>query len=315
MMKFKLGEFVRFVDERREGFITRIIDDQMVGVTGDDDFEIPVPVNKITRVHGYKYDELADAESASPAASPGEFQTKGIYLAVVPDARKGSVVYFHLVNESSFQLMATLTVEKKHHFKGEFAGIIAPHSSTKIYSATLSELDLWPKFTFQILYFTKQDIALPDPLVTEKKFKAKDFAGAKKTVSLLKEQAWPIRLDEEELVIDADKLKESFYKLPEEKQSVEKPAKEIDLHIEKLRDDHQFLSKTEILKIQLEQFRKSLDAAIVHKLPSIIFIHGVGNGTLRHELHKILSKHQQVKTFMDARKEKFGYGATEVVLK
>ena len=55
--------------------------------------------------------------------------------------------------------------------------------------------------------------------------------------------------------------------------------------------------------------------AIVHKLPSIIFIHGAGNGTLRYEIQKIITKHKQVKTYMDAHKERYGYGATEVVLK
>jgi len=117
------------------------------------------------------------------------------------------------------------------------------------------------------------------------------------------------------LIIDAEKLKESFFKPAEEKQEIEKPVHEIDLHIEKLRDDYQFLSSSEILNIQLTAFRKALDAAIVHKLPSITFIHGVGNGTLKNELHKIVGKHPQVQTFMDARKEKFGYGATKVMLK
>jgi hypothetical protein len=47
-MKYKLGDFVRFVDEKMEGFVTRIIDDQMIGVTGDDEFEIPVLASKVT---------------------------------------------------------------------------------------------------------------------------------------------------------------------------------------------------------------------------------------------------------------------------
>ncbi|MDP9048665.1 MAG: Smr/MutS family protein, partial [Bacteroidota bacterium] len=126
---------------------------------------------------------------------------------------------------------------------------------------------------------------------------------------------WLIQLDEPELVIDAQKLKESFFKQAEEKIDVEKPRSEIDLHIEKLRDDHQFLSSTEMLHIQLAFFQKTLDAAIVHQLPDITFIHGSGNGTLKHEIHKILSKHQKIQPFMDARKEKFGYGATKVILK
>jgi dsDNA-specific endonuclease/ATPase MutS2 len=69
------------------------------------------------------------------------------------------------------------------------------------------------------------------------------------------------------------------------------------------------------LKIQLAYFNTTLDAAIVHQLPEIVFIHGAGNGILRHELHKLLSKNNKIQTFMDARKEKFGYGATKAILK
>ena len=153
------------------------------------------------------------------------------------------------------------------------------------------------------------------PLVFDIKFRAKDFSGNKQIIPIIQQQGWLFRMDEPELVLDAQKIKESFFKSSEEKQAIEKPAKEVDLHIEKLRDDHEFLANQEMLQIQLDYFRKKLDAAIVHKLESIVFIHGSGNGTLRHELHKIISKHPQVQTFKDAQKEKFGYGATEVILK
>ena len=314
-MNYKLGEFVRFVEEKREGYITKIIDEQMIGVTGDDDFEIPVPVNKVTRVHGHVYkgvENQAFEEVKSPAT---EFISSGVYLSIVPDAAKGSVVYFHLVNESSYQLLLTLSTEKEDKIKGAFAGIIAPKTSIKIYSASLTELSNWPKFKIQNIFYSGQEALYNQPLIFDVKFSAKNFSGAKKEVSLLKQQAWSLRIDEPELIIDAQKIKESFFKTVEEKTEIEKPSKEIDLHIEKLRDDYQFLSKEEILKAQLNHFQKSLDASIVHKLSSVIFIHGVGNGTLKYEIQKVISKHQQVKTFKDAYKDRFGYGATEVFLK
>jgi hypothetical protein len=314
-MDFKLGEFVRFVDERREGYITKIFDDQMIGVTGDDDFEIPVPANKVTRVHGHTYQGVENQALEEKAISKAEFTTHGVYLAVAPDAAKGSVVYFYLVNESSYQLLATLSSEKGDTQKGLFAGIIAPHSSAKVFTASLTELSNWPKFSIQTLFYSGQDAGQKEPLVYVLKFSAKNFSGAKKELKAFKQQAWTFRIDTEEVVIDAQKLKESFFKPAHEKNEIERPAKEVDLHIEKLRDDHQFLSKDEILKIQLNHFQRALDAAIVHKLPSIIFIHGVGNGTLRQAIHKTVGKHQQVKTFMDAHKERYGYGATEVILK
>jgi len=316
-MKYKLGDFVRFVDEKLEGFVTRIIDDQMIGVTGDDDFEIPVLASKVTSVHGYepagsKGKTDAGNEVQIPAA---EFQTKGVYLGLVNDPKVNSVVHFYLINDTSYQLLAALTTEKITSFKGEFAGLAAPKSATKIYSAQLADLQLWPKFIFNITFYTPQNIKPADPVVFNDKLKAKDFSGTKKKLPLLNDLGWLIQLDEPELFIDAQKLKESFFKSPEEKVEVTKPTTEVDLHIEKLRDDHLFLQSSEILNIQLQHFNKALDAAIVHQLPEITFIHGAVNGVLRHELHKALSKNNKIQTFMDARKEKFGYGATKVLLK
>jgi hypothetical protein len=314
-MRYKLGDFVRFVDEKLEGYITRIIDEQMIGVTVEDDFEIPVLASKVTYVHGHgaaSHDEDYVAPTNLPA---GEFKSKGVHIAVVTDAKANALVHLYLVNETSYQLLTAVTTEQQKTLKGEFSGIVEPQSSAKIYSAKLSDLQLWPKFIFQVLFFTGQNQPSVAPLNITEQFKAKDFAGAKKLVPILKQQAWLIQLDEPELVIDAQKLKESFFKPAQEKHEVQKPISELDLHIEKLRDDYQFLSSSEILNIQTDNFKKALDAAIVHQMPDITFIHGTGNGILKHELHKLLSKHPKVQTFMDARKEKFGYGATKVVLK
>lgn len=314
-MKYKLGDFVRFVDEKMEGYVTRIFDEQMIGVTGDDDFEIPVLASKVTTVHGHSGNAQKSGSNAAVVVPVEDFKAHGVYLGVVSDSKAASVVHFHLVNETSYQLLVTLTTEGAKH-KGEYLGIISPKASVPVYSAQLADIQLWPKFNLQILFFTPQDIKPQQPLIFSEKFKAKDFAGSKKTVPLVNQQGWLIRVDEPELVLDAQKLKESFFKPAAEKQQeIERPKNEVDLHIEKLRDDYQFIASHDILRIQLEHFKKALDAAIVHQLPEITFIHGAGNGTLRSELHKQLGKHQKVQTFLDARKEKFGYGATKVIIK
>src|SRR6201996_67137 len=122
-MKYKLGDFVRFVDEKMEGFVTRIIDEQMIGVTGDDDFEIPVLASKVTSVHGYEPagSKKSDTINETPALT-GDFVKKGVYLGVVADAKANSVVHFYLLNDTSFQLLTTLTTDKSGTFKGEFGG-------------------------------------------------------------------------------------------------------------------------------------------------------------------------------------------------
>ncbi|MBU0697376.1 MAG: DUF2027 domain-containing protein, partial [Bacteroidetes bacterium] len=177
-MKYQLGEFVRFVDENREGFITKIISDEMVGVTGDDDFEIPVMVNNLTRVHGHENYSNSLKEDASQN-TVSNFIEKGIFIGVVTDKNKGSVVHFELVNETSYQLLTTLKTNLKDVYKGSFIGEVKPQSSVKIYSASLAELDLWPEFHFQTLFYTANDKPVIKPLVFDIKFRAKDFSGSK----------------------------------------------------------------------------------------------------------------------------------------
>jgi len=315
-MNFKLGDFVRFVDEKREGYITRMIDQLTVGVTDTDGFEIPVAISNLTHVHGHASHPVAQGNEQQQAIiATTEFKDTGIYLAVAEDHKASAVVHFTLINTTSYQLLLSLTTDRKGAYRGEFASSIQPRTTQQIYSANLTDIEIWPEFIFQILCFTPSNLKPRSPLAIQKKFKAKDFNGAKKEVKEINKYAWLLQLDEPVPLIDAQKLKESFFKGSPVKQEVKIPDNEIDLHIEKLREDHQFLTQSEIINIQLGYFQQMLDGAIVHQLPSIVFIHGVGNGTLRHHIHKIISKHPQVKTFMDARKEKFGFGATEVIFK
>lgn len=315
-MNFKLGDFVRFVDEKREGYITRIIDNLTMGVTDTDGFEIPVAISNLTHVHGHSSATVTQGSNQPQAiVNTEEFKDTGIFLAVAEDHKASAVVHFTLVNHTSYQLLLSLVTDKKGAYRGEFASQVQPKTAQQIYSANLADIEIWPEFIFQVLCFTPTNLKPKSPIEIVKKFKAKDFNGAKKEVKEINKYAWLLQLDEPAPLIDAQKLKESFFRGTSAKQEVKMPENEIDLHIEKLRDDHQFLTQSEIINIQLAHFQQTLDAAIVHQLPSIIFIHGVGNGTLRHHIHKVISKHPQVKTFMDARKEKFGFGATEVVFK
>src|SRR5687768_14926033 len=116
-MKFKLGDFVRFVEESREGYITRIIDETTVGVTDADDFEIPVSASKITYVHGHISANKHQISNEEQAEQIAEFKDKGFYLAVADDQRASSVVHFHFVNETSYQILASLTSEKAVKYK------------------------------------------------------------------------------------------------------------------------------------------------------------------------------------------------------
>ena len=211
-MDLKLGDFVRFVDENIEGYITRIIDKDTIGVTDSNDFEIPVLASKVTLVHGDVHDNDVVSNKPNVVTPAAEFKKEGIYLALVADQHSSSVAHFHLINESSYQLLASFTTEKQETFKGEFAGTIAPETTKRIYSAQMGDIQIWPKFRLEILTSTSANVEPKAPVIFHKIIKGKDLSVAKEEIALLKQKGWLIKLEEPEAIIDAEKLKASFFK-------------------------------------------------------------------------------------------------------
>ncbi|HKG08847.1 MAG TPA: hypothetical protein VKB19_20420 [Pedobacter sp.] len=212
-MNYKLGDFVRFVDENLEGYITRIIDKDTIGVTDANDFEIPVLASKVTLVHGdVAPDEISTLSKPGRSTPDAPFINEGIYLAIVADQHSNSVVHFHLINETSYQLLTSFTTEKTNTFKGEFAGIIAPHTPKKIHSAQLADIQIWPKFRIEILFNSAENAEPQSPIVFHKNIKGRELSVSKEEIGMLRQKGWLIRLDEPNPVLDAEKLKQSFFK-------------------------------------------------------------------------------------------------------
>jgi len=213
-MNYKLGDFVRFVDENLEGYITRIIDKDTIGVTDANDFEIPVLAAKVTLVHGEISEDETTTVRTRPSIPEKEFITDGVYLGIVTDQHSNSVVHFYLLNETSFQLPLSLSTEKDNKFKGEFLGIVPVGTAQKIYSAQLADIQIWPKFRLEILFHTSSNIEPKAPVIFKQAIKGKDLSVAKVEIKLLNQKGWQIRLDEtpSASTIDAEKLKQSFYK-------------------------------------------------------------------------------------------------------
>jgi hypothetical protein len=210
-MQIKLGDFVRFVDENLEGYVTRIIDNNTIGVTDVNDFEIPVLASKVTLVHGEIPDENAVVSNRPASVIPAaEFIKDGVYLGLVSDQHTTSVAHFHLVNETSYDLLVAFTTEKGEHFKGEFAGTVSRHSIKKIYSANMTDIQIWPKFRVEVLFHTPADFEPKAALLYNQAIKGKDLSVAKQEIALLKNKGWLIQLDSKEPALDLSKLRDIF---------------------------------------------------------------------------------------------------------
>jgi hypothetical protein len=105
------------------------------------------------------------------------------------------------------------------------------------------------------------------------------------------------------------------YEASKARQHLEPARSVVDLHIEKLSSDWKGLSNYEILDIQLKAFEKYYHLAVVHHFPSMIIIHGVGEGVLRDEIHDILRLKKEVRTFVNQYHPAYGFGATEIFFK
>ncbi|MFY7671720.1 Smr/MutS family protein [Tenacibaculum sp. MEBiC06402] len=116
--------------------------------------------------------------------------------------------------------------------------------------------------------------------------------------------------------VDKSMLREKVSETPK-KNSLFKKAKnevvmEVDLHIEKLVKSKKGLDNYDILSIQIDTAKRKIEYCIQKKISKIIFIHGVGEGVLKSELHFLLNRYN-VK-FYDASYQKYGLGATEVYI-
>jgi dsDNA-specific endonuclease/ATPase MutS2 len=65
----------------------------------------------------------------------------------------------------------------------------------------------------------------------------------------------------------------------------------------------------------METFRKEMDKAISTGVKKIVFIHGVGDGVLKNELRRELSRKYAKYPFQDASFREYGFGATMAVLR
>lgn len=124
------------------------------------------------------------------------------------------------------------------------------------------------------------------------------------------------------LVVDSKRLKEQMYK--DEKiiahEGKKKRQKDdgtlvIDLHADELLETTAGMNAADILHYQLDVFKKTMDENKKKKGQKIVFIHGKGEGVLRHALVHELNYRYKSCTYQDASFQEYGYGATQVTIR
>lgn len=89
----------------------------------------------------------------------------------------------------------------------------------------------------------------------------------------------------------------------------------VDLHADELLDTTAGMNSTDILNYQLDYFRRILEENKQNKGRRIVFIHGKGEGVLRHAIVNELRYRYKNYRYQDASFQEYGYGATQVTIR
>ena len=343
-MKIKIGDQVRFLNDSGEGKVVRFLTDNNVDVRTRDGWDIPYPLNELLVVPGedggdaYKPEPFEKEPVKKPTKQGGlakkdlKMDSPEVFLLIIQDRENEqfSGVQIFLVNDSDLDLdfiYYRLEVEK---CKLEQKDTLEPGTKIILDQLGLQELSALKGWQIQGI-LSNPDMESISPVINKNiPFQTKKFASAGAYVEndFLHDPAMVLSMipDDDEVLnqslsaVDLNHILDQKEKgnielnKPKVFQSTktERPPKEIDLHVNKLIDSVIGLSNREIINIQMEAFHKELNQAITSNARSIIFIHGIGNGTLKKELYKSIERDYLVCEFEDAPYKEYGFGATLV---
>jgi hypothetical protein len=313
-----IGDKVRLLRGTEEGVITKISSRGQVEIEIEDGFRIPALKSEVVLIHQAEKDYFGKQEKEvdwQPTTShPGKEQSQqGIFLAYVPynDQQHGMV----LINYQEKDLLYYVAESHGTNSKTLAAGVIKAKTHQKIEEKSIKNFESWPTLHFQFIPLNRQVEPTVPPFERKVKFKASSFFKSKKKAPILEKDAYLFQLNENSKALDISALNQSLnedIQAPVSAQTFQKPPAEIDLHIEQLSTNAENMSNSEKLNLQLEVFERTLNQAIASGMDEITFIHGIGNGVLKKEIHKHLSGIKHIQYFKDTHKSNFGYGATLV---
>ncbi len=335
-MKYQLGDLVLILHSNEEGTIVDFINDEMVMVDVQG-VKFPVYLDQIDFPYFKRFSEkkkdLFKKEKQyvddvrTEKKDKTERKEDGVWLTFLPvmdvDEFGDTIVEelkLHLHNRTA---VSYNFIYKLHYFGKpdfELKNKINPFEDFYLHDIPFEQMNDSPSFDFDFSLVVP-DKKKSDHFEATVRLKPKYiFAKIKEltennkaTFSQLLFEKYPDKVVD--VPIEMGRLAAKGYKVydaAKAKQHLEPARSVIDLHIEKLDDNWKRLSNYEILTLQLRTFEKFYQLAIVHRQPSLIVIHGVGEGVLRDEIHSILRSKKEVKSYVNQFHPNYGYGATEI---
>lgn len=291
------------------------------------------------------------AASSSPAPAPKEAAPQpALTVEETPEGEKLNIVLAYeaanlkrlndttfdtyIVNDSNYYLYFTYMTraDEAKEWTLRYAGMVEPNIQLFIEEIAGSDLTAMDRVAVQCIAYKegkefkmKSPVAVETALDTTKFFKLHCFKPNPYfdhdviALDIVKDDVALRRM-----VIDSGRLEEGLkakkavdrpVRRPVQKHQPQKPGLlEIDLHISELVDSTAGLSPADMLNLQIDEFRKVMDANLKNKGLKIVFIHGKGEGVLRNALMKELNHRYKGHQVQDASFREYGFGATQVTI-
>lgn len=278
--------------------------------------------------------KIEDANENDETLEGEKITTCLAYLPVDKKNLSTTAYECFFVNDSNYYLFFTyLNRENNATWKTRFNGLIEPNTKIFVEEFDKSQLNEIESVCVQFIAFKpNKPFELKNPCSVElhidpvkfyklHAFRENDYFEEDALVYYLTQNDIP----EQQLLISI----EDFDRLIREKEQptnkslhVQKNEKrekntiiEVDLHIEQLLDSTAGMSNAEILSYQLKKFNEVMQENLHRKNQKIVFIHGKGEGVLKSAILKELKNKYRKCYVQDASFQKYGYGATMVIIK
>jgi hypothetical protein len=301
----------------------------------DRDYKVPATVkdSETPPPYGNKPQDDNDQDKFFAILKGKGKESETIWLAFHPHDQKWLItgmVDICLLNPTEYDVLFSFLLHQTDGFwKGADYDVLPAESGTTIATVNREELADWLTGSVQMLFQKEKQPRLVMPVNAAFHLKPARFQKEDNyiTNSFLEGKALMVGLSiVQGLETSPEKLQGADPDFSSQsKIAVQKPQAlidkyrtapfeaEVDLHISALQDDYSKLSNHEILKIQTDHFQKCLASALEAQYRKIIFIHGIGNGTLRNTILEMLKEYEEL-TAQSASFKKYGYGAIEVLI-
>jgi len=190
MIKFKIGDQVKFLNESGGGVVSRIISPKMVKVAIGDGFEIPIMTSELIRIeeeapfdspkHMFREEFSAEIEPLTEEEYKDDERNirllnnpsrgtveRGIYLAFVPEDQKWlitGILDVYLVNHSQIDILYSIFLEQEEGaYQGFDYGSIDPGSMVLLESIEREKIEKWGKGIVQVLFHAEKSKKVLDP--------------------------------------------------------------------------------------------------------------------------------------------------------